>query len=100
MAPLADWIDLDGHLLIANDPFAGLRLEGGRLLLPEGAGLGVEWARRFLKLLPVSATDLTPLPLSMTGEGLSAPGASRNAWRICNLSLSPLSSHGVASRRG
>lgn len=44
VAPLADWIDLDGHLLVANDPFAGLRMDGGRLVLPEGVGLGVEWA--------------------------------------------------------
>ena len=41
IAPLVDWIDLDGSLLVANDPFAGLVLDGGRLLLPEGPGLGV-----------------------------------------------------------
>lgn len=42
IAPLVDWVDLDGSLLVKNDPFAGLRLEEGRLLLPEGPGLGVE----------------------------------------------------------
>lgn len=42
IAPLVDWIDLDGSLLIANDPFKGLKLNGGRLLLPEGPGFGVE----------------------------------------------------------
>lgn len=42
IAPLVDWIDLDGSLLIGNDPFVGLRLDGGRLALPEGPGLGVE----------------------------------------------------------
>lgn len=41
IAPLVDWIDLDGSLLVANDPFGGLELEEGRLLLPEGPGLGV-----------------------------------------------------------
>ncbi len=42
IAPLVDWIDLDGSLLVSNDPFGGLKLEEGRLLLPEGPGLGVE----------------------------------------------------------
>ena len=41
LAPLADWLDLDGHLLIANDPFDGVRCEGGRLKIPQGAGLSV-----------------------------------------------------------
>jgi uncharacterized NAD-dependent epimerase/dehydratase family protein len=39
---LADYIDLDGHLLIANAPFTGLGLSEGRLVLSERAGLGVE----------------------------------------------------------
>lgn len=42
LAPLADFCDLDGHLLIANDPFRGVQVKNGRLLLPERAGLGVE----------------------------------------------------------
>jgi L-alanine-DL-glutamate epimerase-like enolase superfamily enzyme len=42
VAPLVDWVDLDGHLLVANDPFDGIPFEGGRLALPEGVGLGVE----------------------------------------------------------
>jgi L-alanine-DL-glutamate epimerase-like enolase superfamily enzyme len=42
LAPLADWVDLDGHLLLADDPFEGLRLEGGRVLPdPDAPGLGV-----------------------------------------------------------
>lgn len=42
LAPLADYVDLDGHLLLADDPFAGLRLENGRVLPdPEAPGLGV-----------------------------------------------------------
>jgi len=41
IAPLVDWVDLDGHLLLAEDPFEGVRLEGGRLVLPDGPGLGV-----------------------------------------------------------
>ena len=42
LASLADFCDLDGHLLIANDPFRGVLVEEGRLLLPELPGLGVE----------------------------------------------------------
>jgi L-alanine-DL-glutamate epimerase-like enolase superfamily enzyme len=42
LAPLADWVDLDGHLLLSDDPFEGLRFEGGRVLPdPEAPGLGV-----------------------------------------------------------
>ncbi|HUP20876.1 MAG TPA: dipeptide epimerase [Gemmatimonadota bacterium] len=42
LAPLADWVDLDGHLLLSEDPFRGLRLDGGRVLPdPEAPGLGV-----------------------------------------------------------
>lgn len=41
LAPLADWVDLDGPLLIANDPFQGVVFEGAELRLPSGPGLGV-----------------------------------------------------------
>ncbi len=41
LSPLVDFADLDGHLLITDDPFVGATVEGGRLVLPEGPGLGV-----------------------------------------------------------
>jgi L-alanine-DL-glutamate epimerase-like enolase superfamily enzyme len=41
LSPLVDYADLDGNLLITNDPFSGVRVEGGRLVLPDGPGLGV-----------------------------------------------------------
>lgn len=41
LAPLADWLDLDGHLLLANDPFEGIGGQHGRLTLSERPGLGV-----------------------------------------------------------
>jgi L-alanine-DL-glutamate epimerase-like enolase superfamily enzyme len=42
LAPLVEHVDLDGPLLIANDPFDGLRyLPGGKLELPERPGIGV-----------------------------------------------------------
>ena len=42
LAPLVDWLDLDGPLLIANDPFRGVTFEGPELRLPARPGLGVE----------------------------------------------------------
>lgn len=42
LAPLCDFIDLDGPLLLADDPHPSVRYERGRLLLPDGPGLGVE----------------------------------------------------------
>ncbi|CAN5711999.1 dipeptide epimerase [soil metagenome] len=39
---LVDFVDLDGPLLLADDPFSGLRFEKGRILLPDAPGLGVE----------------------------------------------------------
>ncbi|HET8821839.1 MAG TPA: dipeptide epimerase [Thermoleophilaceae bacterium] len=41
IASLADWVDLDGHLLLADEPFTGLRFEDGRVLPGPGPGLGV-----------------------------------------------------------
>ena len=41
LAGLADWIDLDGALLLADDPFAGLIWQAGTLERPQGAGWGV-----------------------------------------------------------
>lgn len=39
--PLVDYIDLDGHILISNDPHTGVTVDKGRLTLPVGNGLGV-----------------------------------------------------------
>jgi L-Ala-D/L-Glu epimerase len=41
LAPLVDYADLDGNLLIANDPYAGVRVDRGKLVLPDGPGLGL-----------------------------------------------------------
>jgi L-alanine-DL-glutamate epimerase-like enolase superfamily enzyme len=41
LSPLVDYADLDGHLLISNDPFTGVTVERGRLLLNDRPGLGV-----------------------------------------------------------
>ncbi len=42
LAPLVDWADLDGNQTVTNDPFTGVRVEEGRLVLPDGPGLGVQ----------------------------------------------------------
>jgi L-alanine-DL-glutamate epimerase-like enolase superfamily enzyme len=43
VASLAEWLDLDGNLLLAADPFAGLELGPDcRWLLTDAPGLGVE----------------------------------------------------------
>lgn len=42
LSPLLDYCDLDGNVLISNDPFEGCRNIKGRLELTEKAGLGVE----------------------------------------------------------
>jgi L-Ala-D/L-Glu epimerase len=41
LSPLVDHADLDGALLLAEDPFEGARMEKGRLVLPDAPGLGV-----------------------------------------------------------
>ena len=41
LAPLVDYADLDGNLLIANDPYRGVRVEKGKLALPNKPGLGL-----------------------------------------------------------
>lgn len=42
LAPLVEWADLDGALLLRDDPFRGVTYDEGRLVLPDGPGLGVE----------------------------------------------------------
>ncbi len=41
LLPLADYADLDSNLLLADDPFVGLAVREGRIVLPQGPGLGV-----------------------------------------------------------
>lgn len=41
LSPLVDFADLDGNLLITNDPFEGVKVVDGRLVLPDAPGLGV-----------------------------------------------------------
>ena len=41
-SPLVDYADLDRNLLIANDPYSGVIVQKGKLVLPDGSGLGVK----------------------------------------------------------
>jgi L-alanine-DL-glutamate epimerase-like enolase superfamily enzyme len=41
LSPLVDYADLDGNLLIANDPYEGVTVKAGKLVLPDRPGLGV-----------------------------------------------------------
>lgn len=41
LSPLVDWCDLDGNLLISNDPFRGLNVVDGKVALPDKPGLGI-----------------------------------------------------------
>jgi L-alanine-DL-glutamate epimerase-like enolase superfamily enzyme len=45
LSPLVDFADLDGNLLISGDPFHGVRVEKGKLILPKGPGLGLTAAK-------------------------------------------------------
>lgn len=41
IASLVDYADLDGNILISDDPFTGATIENGYIKLPDGPGLGV-----------------------------------------------------------
>jgi L-alanine-DL-glutamate epimerase-like enolase superfamily enzyme len=41
LSPLVDYADLDGNLLISNDPYTGAQVEKGKLILPDRPGLGL-----------------------------------------------------------
>ena len=42
LSPGVDYADLDGNLLIANDPFRGVQVKNGKLMLPDRPGLGLK----------------------------------------------------------
>lgn len=41
LAPVMQWADLDGNILLANDCFDGMKLKDGRITLSDKPGLGV-----------------------------------------------------------
>ena len=42
LSPAIDWADLDGNLLISNDPYEGVQVVDGKLVLPERPGIGIK----------------------------------------------------------
>jgi L-Ala-D/L-Glu epimerase len=44
LAPLADYLDLDSHLNLINDPFTGALVQEGRILPNDLPGLGVQYS--------------------------------------------------------
>ncbi len=41
ISPMVDWADIDGPFLTKDDPFTGITYDAGKIVLPDGAGLGV-----------------------------------------------------------
>src|SRR5690606_7999185 len=54
LAPLADYVDLDGNLLIENDPFVGHPIQDGHLRLRDAPGLRI--------VRPAAADEATLIP--------------------------------------
>ena len=42
ISPLVDWADIDGPFLTKDDPYSGITYRDGKIVLPEGPGLGVQ----------------------------------------------------------
>ena len=40
LAPAVEWADLDGNLLVSDDPYRAVAVEGGRFVFPARPGLG------------------------------------------------------------
>lgn len=41
LSPKVEWADLDGNLLISNDPYAGITVENGKVILIDRPGIGI-----------------------------------------------------------
>ena len=41
LSPLATWADLDGNLLISNDPYSGVKIINGKITLIDAPGIGI-----------------------------------------------------------
>ena len=41
LSPQADWADLDGNLLISNDPYSGMKVINGKITLNNLPGIGI-----------------------------------------------------------
>lgn len=41
LSPKCDWADLDGNLLISNDPYSGVQVDNGKITLIDKPGIGI-----------------------------------------------------------
>ncbi|MBW8331824.1 MAG: hypothetical protein K0M40_07380 [Prolixibacteraceae bacterium] len=41
LSPKCEWADLDGNLLISNDPYKGVQVVGGKVILIDQPGIGI-----------------------------------------------------------
>lgn len=46
LAPKADWADLDGNLLIDNDPYSGMQIVDGKITLTDRPGIGIKVVKK------------------------------------------------------
>jgi L-alanine-DL-glutamate epimerase-like enolase superfamily enzyme len=53
-APLLDYADFDGAALLADEPYEGATIDGGRIRIPNAPGLGV--TARSDAMVPAAAT--------------------------------------------
>jgi L-alanine-DL-glutamate epimerase-like enolase superfamily enzyme len=80
VASLAEWVDLDGNLLLADDPFTGLELdEDHRWRLTDAPGLGI--SRRVDKLVDEKVENKTARRRTIPGTDETPPGGSEGQHR-------------------
>jgi L-alanine-DL-glutamate epimerase-like enolase superfamily enzyme len=48
LSPKTDWADLDGNLLISNDPYKGVMVVDGKMTLVDRPGIGINMVRKLL----------------------------------------------------
>jgi len=49
LSPKADWADLDGNLLISNDPYSGVQVVNGKITLIDQPGIGISTVQQVFK---------------------------------------------------
>ena len=42
LSPMVEWADLDGNLLISNDPYTGTKVIDGKIVLTDNPGIGIK----------------------------------------------------------
>lgn len=48
LAPQVEWADLDGNLLIKNDPFLGSKIIDGKIIINDYPGIGLEYPNKII----------------------------------------------------